>query len=152
MYKITESIKEYYDRDNIGIKVQEEEEYDYISLYYDGDNVKNIRCSVFVEKEEMPAVLVRLFGVCVIPEERCDVLVKMINEFNEDFKWAEFSISEKNELNISSKSYVTEENAGDVADMLCYFCVDAYDEVFAKIMSAIWNNENGTERRSDEYV
>ena len=142
MYKITELIKNFYENDNVGVNVIEDEELDILTIYYDCDNVKNVRCSIFVEKDDSPAVTVKLFGVCVIPEGKYVSVLKLINKFNSEYKWARFSINDDLELNIGATNYVTEENAAEIADNLCYFCTNAYDEEYPNIMKTIWKDDN----------
>lgn len=143
MYIITELIKNHYEGKNVFIDVDEEtfadDKCDRLTTYYDGDNVRDIRCTIFVDESELPLVSVCLFGLCVIPEEKRAAILELLNECNSGYK-AKFALDEDNELNLKIASYVTEENAAEAADELCYFCVSAYDEMYPKIMSTIWKD------------
>lgn len=141
MYNITQQIKEFYEEAEVGIDIVEDEEIDVLTISCSGENIKNLKCSMFIEKEEMPIVSVRYFGVCVIPENKYGVMLDLVNKLNDTYKFVKFSINEDYELNIASSNFVTEENAAIVADDLCDGCLRAYDDEYSNIMRTMWKDD-----------
>ena len=53
----------------------------------------------------------------------------------------QFWIGSNFKFKISAKSYVTEENAGVIAEELGRMCANAYDEIYPEIVVAILREE-----------
>lgn len=141
MYNITQSILNYYEEENVGIDVLEDEDVDMLTMSCTAENIKNVKCNIFIRKEEIPEVSIRYYQVCIIPEDKYIAMLKLVNQLNDEYNFVKFSIFEERELNIEASNFVTEENAAMVADFLCDVCLKAYDDEYSNIMRTMWKDD-----------
>lgn len=141
MYKITKLIKDHLENDNIKTMVIENDDTDCIVFIYRGFHVKKIRVNIIIEKGEMPTVMAYLQDTCDIPPNKLIFTIALVNKFCAEYNWMQFWIGSNFKFKISAKSYVTEENAGVIAEELGRMCANAYDEIYPEIVVAILREE-----------
>lgn len=136
----TEKIKEYYDKQNIDIKISEFDELDRISIISDCDNIKNIKSYIFVYKNNDSIIRCEIPELLVIPEDKYFDILEIANKINSMSDFVSVNIR-NNLLYIRAGAIVDENSVAEVADKILNICLFILDHEYASIMKAIWSDK-----------
>lgn len=75
---------------------------------------------------------------CKVPEDKKDVLIKLMNDLNQKYRYAKFYIDEDNDINIRIDAMLPLDACGEFSVDYVGLIVDILDESYKEIMRGIW--------------
>ena len=137
IYKATREIEKAIKADELHYEIDETEHTSVVSVGFDGKVAKNLTVR-FISRDDDNDFSVRCFSIANTPEEKMDVVLKAVNEANDQYRYAKFVVDEDGDINAEYDFPVAGDNIGDSATELLVRFVDIIDKCYPKFMSAIW--------------
>ena len=108
-----------------------------LNIGFDGDVAKNLKIR-FISRDDDNDFSVRCFSIANAPEAKVDAVLKVLNDANNDYRFAKFVLDKDNDINVEYDFPQEGSDIGEAAMELVVRFVSIIDRVYPKLMAAIW--------------
>jgi len=134
-----ERVKEYLDLKTIRYEHFEktEERRELIKVGFNAKNAEVIRLYFFFD-DNGNSINVKSFSVAKVSESKLGAILTTLNELNSEYRWVKFYVDSEKEVTVSGDAIISPETAGEECFEILVRYVDIIDEVYPRIMKALW--------------
>ena len=104
----------------------------------------NGRCNVydvvFFFDADGHSMSVRVFNLVKVPVDKQLPVIEVLNSLNTEYRWVKFYINAEYDVNVQLDAIVNSETSGPVAVELLLRTMKIIDEVYPRIMKAVWSD------------
>ena len=139
MSKVADLFKAYLESKDVKYTYFEatEERNEAVKVSFSGNNAESIASFFFFDKDG-GSVNIKSFSIAKVAEGKIPTMYALLNALNNEYRWAKFYLDKDNEVTCSSDAVLGAENAGAECFELLIRLTDIIDEVYPRIMKAIW--------------
>ena len=110
-----------------------------IRISWDAENIApGVDILVIFDKENRNAAHFMCGGFCKAPENKMDVMLKVCNEANKQYRWIKFYINDSQEVMAEDDAVLDMASVGEECIELVARMVRVVDEAYPKFMKAIY--------------
>ena len=110
---------------------------DVVSAKFRAENSSGIEVKIFLSMDGGD-IAVRCFSLITVPDSRRAAVLEALNSIMDEYRWVRLYLDEDKELTAAIDASVTRASVGDVATELMLRAVNIVDEVFPRVMRAMW--------------
>ena len=110
---------------------------DWVNVRYGGDNIQSISIQLFFS-QDCEDVAIRSFSICKVPANKKADMLNILNAIMDEYRWLRFYLDEDNEVTAAIDAVITVATAGPVAKELMLRTLNIVDDVYPRLMKALW--------------
>lgn len=110
---------------------------DVVSAKFRAENSSGIEVKIFLSMDGGD-IAVRCFSLITVPDSRRAAVLEALNSIMDEYRWVRLYLDEDKELTAAIDASVTRASVGDVATELMLRAANIVDEVFPRVMRAMW--------------
>lgn len=99
-------------------------------------------CLRFISADDDNDVMVGIFGLMRIAEEKMPAMLELINHLNGSYRFVKFDIDEDNDLNLTYDFPLDCISPAACAKEMVIRFVQTLNEVYPQLMNTLWNGKN----------
>ena len=117
--------------------IERDDKADVVSAKFRAENSSGIEVKIFLSMDGGD-IAVRCFSLITVPDSRRAAVLETLNSIMDEYRWVRLYLDEDKELTAAIDASVTRASVGDVATELMLRAVNIVDEVFPRVMRAMW--------------
>lgn len=137
VFQATQAIADAFEKAGFNYKISKIDDASLVDAMFSGETT-GIRI-LFISKDDSNNVAVRAFNIVkFVPEDRRSDLLKAINRYNKEYRYAAFFLDDDGSVNMRFDMPPSEKNVGAIAIEISALFVNIIDDCYPDLMKTIW--------------
>ena len=136
---IVKKVKSYLDSKGVRYTYYERDENrnEAIRVSYNCNNVESVSVFLFFDANDR-TVNAKSFSIAKVPTEKLADIYVILNDLNYAYRWVKLYVDEEKEVTVSGDAIISQKTAGEECLEMILNFINIIDELYPKIMKAIW--------------
>ena len=137
MFQVTKKIERAFKEKKLPYEIFDHEEVSILQVPFSGQNIRSAKVS-FISMDNSNNVAVRVLNMGVVREERISIVLLLLNELNNRYRYLKFVMDENRVVSIQYDLPESGKGIGAICFEVVQRFIRVVDEAYPELMEAIW--------------